>query len=829
MCVQIKKMLSKKFENNRVVFWYDKDGQFSEDFQNIELDDVKKLAIGENEFVIKYQILRQEPNQKFLLYKNGEKPDNKENWLLDILLANDEFQTEVWAITLSELGLGSEYSDITKEHAFFFNSKDRTEKLKELLNETCSINQVRMKMLFVITKTEGDINAVVSSLLQEYANGETKMMNVIQKSNLDKFLFSKMDETFGYHSNNQSIKDFIINAFKWSFAINLNKSVKDEEKLSNGARIFLNQWKNDSRYGKDFEKISNEVAEIINAENIVYSENYKDLVDADYFEVIDKRILTSLIDDLGKRTINPKEIFDIIAQRKSMRWYKKFENLYLAVWYATQFIQMFDANARFDVSSIGTGIENYVQNWYKIDLYYRKFIFNIKASGHIGTFGKFVEDIENLYSNKYLLNLNDNWQQQLDKKTVWEFDCVDRQRDFYKNYVANSKSKLCIIVSDALRYEIGDELASRIRQEDRFEAKLNHAITGLPSYTQLGMASVLPHDALEIIEKDVTVLADNVSTSGLDNRNKILSQRTTKAIALKDTDVVNSNIETLREIVKNHDVIYIFHNKIDEIGHALSSEEQAFEAAEATIEELMKIVKKFTNANINNVLITADHGFIYQNKNLDEDEFLGVEPVGEQIFKKDRRFVIGRNLKEDNSFMKFDAKSLGLLGDLEFQFPKSINRLRLQGAARKFVHGGVSLQEVIIPIIAINKKRQSDTSKVEVEAMRSNDIISSNQLVVTLYQKDIVSDKVQRRVLTIGLYNKNGELISESKELLFDSTSTETRDREQQVTLLLNKNIDNENNQTVYLKLQEPEENTTYSKDYKQLVYTVRKTFTMDF
>ena len=67
MCVQIKKMLSKKFENNRVVFWYDKDGQFSEDFQNIELNDVKKLVIGENEFVIKYQILRQEPNQKFLI------------------------------------------------------------------------------------------------------------------------------------------------------------------------------------------------------------------------------------------------------------------------------------------------------------------------------------------------------------------------------------------------------------------------------------------------------------------------------------------------------------------------------------------------------------------------------------------------------------------------------------------------------------------------------------------------------------------------------------------------------------------------------------------
>ena len=829
MCVQIKKMLSKKFENNRIVFWYDKDGQFIEDFQKIDLEDVKKLVIGENEFVIKYQILRQEPKQKFLLYKPQEKPANTDNWLLDVLLSNTEFQTEVWAITLSELGLGSEYREITQNHAFFFNSKDRTEKLKDLLDETCSINQVKMKMLFVITKTEGDINAVVSSLLQEYANGETKMMNIIQKSNLDKFLFIKMDEAFGYHSANPTIKDFIINAFKWGFDITLNKPIKDEDKLSNGARIFLNQWKNDSRYGKDFEKISNEVATIINAENTVYSENYKDLVDADYFEVIDKRILLSLIDDLCKRTINPKEVFDIINQRKSMKWYDKFENLYLAVWYATQFIQMFENDSRFDISSVSNGIENYVQRWYKIDLYYRKFIFNIKASGHIGTFEKFVEEIENLYSNKYLLNLNDNWQQQIDKKTVWEFDCIDRQRDFYKKYVSPSKSKLCVIVSDALRYEIGDELASRIRQEDRFDAKLNHAITGLPSYTQLGMASVLPHNALEIIEKDTTVLADNVSTSGLENRNKILSQKETKAIALKDTDIINNSTENLREIVKNNDVIYVFHNKIDEVGHALSSEEQAFDAAETTIEEILKLVKKFTSANINNVLITSDHGFIYQNKKLDEDEFLGVEPVGEQIIKKDRRFVIGRNLQENNSFIKFNAKSLGLLGDLEFQFPKSINRLRLQGAARKFVHGGVSLQEIIIPIIAINKKRQSDITKVEVEVMRSNDIISSNQLVVTLYQKDIVKDKIQKRVLNIGLYNKNGDLISETKEIVFDSTSSETRDREQQVTLLLHKSIDNENNRSVYLKLTEPEENTSYSKDYKQLVYTVRKTFTMDF
>ena len=105
MCEQIKRTLLNKFENSRIVFWYDKDKQFTEDFANLELDGVKKLTIGENEFALKYRILREEPNQKFLLYKPAEKPEDAQNWLLDVLLANAEFHAEQWALILAELGL----------------------------------------------------------------------------------------------------------------------------------------------------------------------------------------------------------------------------------------------------------------------------------------------------------------------------------------------------------------------------------------------------------------------------------------------------------------------------------------------------------------------------------------------------------------------------------------------------------------------------------------------------------------------------------------------------------------------------------------------------
>ena len=634
MCEQIKRTLLNKFENSRIVFWYDKDQQFKEDFANLKLDGVKKLTIGENEFALKYQIMKEEPNQKFLLYKPAEKPEDAQNWLLDVLLANDEFHAEQWALILAELGLGSEYSDITKEHAFFFNSKERKEKLKTLLGKSETLKQVRMKMLFVISKAEGDINSVVENLLHEYAIGKNEMMNAITKSKLDGFLYDRMQEAYGYSSATPNVKDFIFNTFERSFANDMDSV----ENSGTGAKIFLNQWKNDVRYAADFEKISNEAAEILKIEDAVYQKDYKTLVAADYFEAIDKRIIAALIENLRKRTITPKEVFDIITQRRTMKWYKRYENLYQAIWYAAAFIELVEKEEQFVVNSVATGVENYTNNWYKIDQYYRKFIYNLKVSGQVSGFEQLMENIENLYSNKYLLNMNDSWQQQIDKKTVWEFDCIDRQRDFYQKYVASSKTKLCVIISDALRYEIGDELAARIRQLDRFDAKLNKAITGLPSYTQLGMASLLPHNALEIIERDLTVTADDAPTSGLENRNKILQQKASDALALKDTDILNNNSEGLREIAKNNSIIYVFHNKIDEVGHSLSSEGQAFQAAEDTIEELIKIMRKLVNADIYNIIITSDHGFIYQNKELDEDEYLGVEPVGD-VIKKDRRFV----------------------------------------------------------------------------------------------------------------------------------------------------------------------------------------------
>ena len=180
------------------------------------------------------------------------------------------------------------------------------------------------------------------------------------------------------------------------------------------------------------------------------------------------------------------------------------------------------------------------------------------------------------------------------------------------------------------------------------------------------------------------------------------------------------------KLLKANDVIYIYHNRIDHTGDKMHSEGRAFEAAEETLSDIVKIVKKLTGANANNILVTADHGFIYQHRELDESDFLGVNASGDTILYRDRRFVLGKGLTVSSSLHKFTSAQLGLAGELEVQIPKSINRLRLRGSGSRFVHGGASLQEVVLPVLRINKKRQSDVTVVEVDILRgASSVITS--------------------------------------------------------------------------------------------------------
>src|SRR5690606_8998744 len=124
-------------------------------------------------------------------------------------------------------------------------------------------------------------------------------------------------------------------------------------------------------------------------------------------------------------------------------------------------------------------------------------------------------------------------------------------------------------------------------------------------------------------------------------------------------------------------------------------------------------------------------------------------------------------------------------------------------------------QEIVIPLIKGNRKRANDTTMVDVEIVASSSsIITSGQLSVAFFQVQPVSGKVLPRQLRAGLYSQDGTPLSDIHTLTFDLTSENPREREVRKQFVLSRKADEVNNQTVYLKLEEPVSDTTHFKLY---------------
>lgn len=822
--------LTKLFDKYRIVFWYDAKKELRKEFEALSLLGIEKIELNNNEFGAKYRILRESPEQRFLLYHEGTQPEDINNWLLDVQLSHGEFRTDQASIWLNELDLGMDFADIVQAHTEFFNAAKRREGLKRLMADDDTPGAIRLKMLSICTGADSRLESVLENLLAELAENKDDKLKLIKRCGLEEYLYEQLKRCYGYDSASPGIRDFAIELFKSCYAMGTDGTVK----LNCDALVFLKRWKDSRQYESSFESLSTEYADLLHIEQDLGQRDFRNLMELDFFRLIDKMILSNLSRIVAERTMPANESTALIRQRRTSHWYNEFRHPYEALDVAVRFIAALEESS-LTMESLADGIQRYTSSWFRLDQLYRKFVFHAGKSGQTSLLETLAEQIENLYSNSYLLRVNDTWQQFVDGVDRWDVPGTPLQRTFFDKWVRpflKDNKKIIVIISDAMRYEIGDELMTLIRQEDRYTATIEPSLAMLPSYTQLGMAALLPNTDLSLADDDTgTAYVNGQSSQGTANRIKILTDNIEqRATAVKADEIMRLNGEDCRSLLRDHDVIYVYHNRIDATGDKLVSEERAFEAVEETLQEIIRLIKKLTGANANNLLITTDHGFIYQNRAIDESDFLGTEATGTNVLFRDRRFVMGKGLHDNSSLRKFSSAQLGLKGDVDVLIPKSINRLRLKGSGSRYVHGGASLQETILPVLLINKKRQSDTSIIDVDILRgATSIITSGQFSAVFYQVQPSSDKVQARTLRAGIYTQTGDLVSDSHEVTFNMESENPRDREVQLRFILTRLADQANGQEVILRLDEQVSGTTHFREYKSARYLVRRSFTSDF
>lgn len=822
--------LKKLFNSHRIIFWYDTKEELFEEFENLEDKSFNKVHVQGNEFEVKHILVKQQPEAKFLLYFTGDKPEHEDNWLLDLELSNHIFHTDQEAMFLQEIGLDYHLKELVTEHIEFFKAKDRRLKLKELLGVGDEHEAIRSKMLAVVFNSDYvSLSSFIQAHGTAYIDQNEKFDKDLKRFNLLDYYWNRIKLRFNYESDTPSIYDFLLEVFQSNF------KVQGKTKISKESKLLLSLWQDSIQYKESFGKLSELISTDIGLEDKLNDISLDDIIDDNLFKLSDFKIIHELTTLILTEEISLDKALQYIKHRENKNWYTFFENFYQCLEYGAKTISLIRKYGKKTFKDFAKGTQDYASELYEVDKMYRKYVWNYRQTNQNRILSELSIKIEKIYSNDWLLTINNNWQSVVDNLNEWPTEEIWSQKQFFEQHVkpfTSKKNKLFVIISDALRYECGVELNKRLLAENRFQSSIEPMVSSLPSYTQLGMASLLPNKKISFKDKSDGISVDGMFSSGIQGRSKILEVNSgVRATAIKAEDFMKMNAaKDGRDFAKQYDLIYIYHNRIDKSGDDKTTEEKVFESVESEVIFLMDIIKRIGNSlNGNSMMITSDHGFIYQHNELEESDFSVSKHKGE-VWKENRRFVIGKGLTNDTATKSFKASNLNISSDADVLIPKSINRLRVKGAGSRFVHGGASLQEIVIPLLKITKQRQNTTSAVDIDIIKSTDRITTNIHAVSFIQSNLVSEQVLARTIRAGIYAEDGELLSDQFKFTFDITEGTERQREVKYKfLLISKATGKYKNQRVKLVLEEPVGGTTKWKAYKDYSYSLNISFTNDF
>ena len=828
---RIAESIQKLLQKHRVLIWYDQERAFTDEFENLNIEGINKVTLDRDELAVKVRVLLDQPDDKFVLYIPRAKPTDEENWLLDLELAYHVYYTDQASLFLQELELGYHYKNWITQHLAFFQSRERLLKFKEIANETDGDRLLSMKIMQVVLRADTTSpDSLLRKFAEAFANKSNSSLEVeLKRYGLWDLFWDEVGRHYGYEQKDPGIYGFLLDAFRMNF-----KPLADQSSLNAETRVMLSAWKDTLSFQEAFRTLSSRIQKDLNIESVLNSVALDEILHDDVFDLIDRRIIHELVRGMVDESLDSKRLESAIKTREFTYWYDLYRPFYEALNAGHHLLEAIRSQEKIEITVLADGIRRYTGEWFRIDQYYRRFIEWYRATGQNSVLNPLYVLINKAYSNTWLLNLSDSWQRAMDDSGKWSHG-TRKLTSFYREEVQpylSKKIRVFVIISDALRYECGESLHQIMQKENRFDSSLDFRITALPSYTQLGMASLLPHQKLAFGKSD-DVLADGLSTVGLQRRSKVLAEHSgvnATAVSAEQLMKLNTKSEEARSLVSSHELIYVYHDRIDSTGDDTASENLVIEAARDEIEFLVKLVKKISNLGVYHILVTADHGFVYQNEPLDESDFADAQIEGD-IIKSNRRFVLGRNLRHKANVSSWSAQDFGIEGDVQILIPKSINRLRRQGSGSRYVHGGATLQEITVPVVRIKKLREDTVEKVDVDVLnKHNNLISTNLHRVRFYQQSPVSETVAGRSIKAQFKAKDGTLLSDVWTWTFNSDSKNAADREFEHRFQLSAKASTEyKNQTIYLEMEEQIEGTNSWVPYRKYPFTINISFARDF
>ena len=256
------------------------------------------------------------------------------------------------------------------------------------------------------------------------------------------------------------------------------------------------------------------------------------------------------------------------------------------------------------------------------------------------------------------------------------------------------------------------------------------------------------------------------------------------------------------------DLIYIYHYSIDARGDHHLTEREVFDAIEDTFEQLKLIIRKLVNdITATNIYIVSDHGFIYQRGDITQSEKISKDEIEGSY--ANRRFIFTDKDGEIEGTLNFDMKYL-IREDTSLKCitPRGANRFEVRGPGANYVHGGSSLQEIVIPVIHFKNERgkfAKEVQKVSVTLTSISRKITNPITYLEFFQTEKVADKTVPCRLKLYLTDIDGNRISNENIIIADIKSDDPTERTFKEKFVL-KNMKYDKSKKYYLVLEDEEE-----------------------
>lgn len=811
-----------QYEKKRhIVFWYDAEGEFLEDIDTLELENVRLLKLTNNNyFYIRYELEKVDTTSNILIYANMEKPNPRENWLLDIYKYSVEFSTDKTTVMMRDLNIkDSSLTTIFKKYSKFFNNKERYAAFKKFNIDQYTEDNIHIAVLSVLCKLSmPNFEEVTKTLLKESLSEEKKYIDNIERFGDMEAFWDLASKYYGYNLEEKTIGKLMILLSITDLDDKINKELPKSytnyisNKKSNCA-IFINHFMNDREDSIYYKKLSDKVSGAIKLENNLSKYNEDDFIECDTFRYFDEIIIKKLVELLISGAAEFNKYVSTINKRKSLNWYSDYKNFYEAVEEAIELFRIKNELESIKERSPYEMMEAYYNNgdisYYLIDKAYRKFYTAYDKVNNKDILYNLMEKVEDIYTNWYLDDLSIKWSSSIkeDLKTTWNIPGVISQKNFYSSYIESHNLKnerVFVIISDALRYDCAKELCDDLNIEREGTATIDVLQGVLPSYTKLGMASLLPYKNISLNDNN-DVYIDGVSTEGTDNRDKILKSKNSDSIAVTYKDIKDLPITEFKGLFTGKKVVYIYHNVIDARGDHAATEREVFDAVEDTFVELKQLVNNLVGrVKATNIYITSDHGFLYRRGSIKTTESLKLDTDD----KYGRRYTISNNYEEQQGTLTFSMDYiLGQNSGKYVTVPRGEVRFAKQGAGSNYVHGGAMLQEIVIPVVKFKNVKgggKNIDNHVEVEMTTISKKITTPRFTINFFQKDKVEDKKLPLILKAYFEDADGNVISNELSIFADSKSSSAEDRIYKERFSL-KTISYDKNAKYYLVLVEDE------------------------